>query len=94
MTTRIHPGNPGELREVGVGRDYGEPVLARERGEVSVWDQVSRWQASLDDLAENLLVPGAGGRGPEPSWLAAIASLRFAPRHPLRRPAASTCADW
>lgn len=37
---RVEPGDIAELREIGVGGDHGQAVLAGQRGQVFVRDQV------------------------------------------------------
>ena len=55
---RIEPCDPGEPGEVGVGGDEGQSVLTGESGQGGVWHEIARRVILLDDLSEDLLMPG------------------------------------
>src|SRR4051794_36974653 len=58
----IAPADLGEAGEVGVGRADLQAVLDRQRGQISVWDQVAREPIPVDEVAKYLRV-GRGRQG-------------------------------
>src|SRR5262249_47995692 len=76
---RVEPGDVAELREVRVGGDHGQAVLAGQRGQVRVRDQVSGGSDVADDLAEQLAVArarrGYPGGGPGQPFLSPLPGL-------------------
>src|SRR5262249_26237854 len=76
---RVEPGDVAELREISVGGDHGQAVLAGQRGQVRVRDQVPGRPDVADDLAEQLAVAeawrGNPGGGPGQPFLGPLPGL-------------------
>jgi len=69
---RIAPLQPGESREVAVGGVEFEPVLDRQRSEVSVWNQIAMHSRCREKSRQDLAMPlrrrgNPCGPAPQPS---------------------------